>query len=188
MRISDFRTVGNYLKNAYRKAMKVDTNADRDGNSLGRVRKGIAEISSESRTARIAVNDDSEVGGHSSRATFSLDGHSSEDSANKGHGDDLTGLVTKSRLAFAEDSPDYCSLNTTLGSNGTLGRHCSRRKGEDVKVEERKSCRKLCRQCGFKVKKVRRRVLSSCNCKFKWCCEVQCETCAKEELTFTCSL
>lgn len=152
MRISEFSTVGSYLKNAYRKALKIDdSNTDRDGNSLGRIRKGIAESNTVASKSGLSIG------------------------------------LPSTRLAFAEDSPDYCS-NTAIGSNGTLGRHCSRRKGEDVLPEERKSCRKLCRQCGFRVKRARRRVLNACNCRFKWCCQVQCDSCATEELTYTCAL
>lgn len=92
------------------------------------------------------------------------------------------------RLIFSEESPDYCLANSTLASKGTLGRTCSRRKGKDVSPEERRSCRTLCKKCGFKVKKSRKRVIKTCNCKFKWCCQVECESCAKEEITLTCAL
>ncbi|RWS11059.1 protein Wnt-8b-like protein, partial [Leptotrombidium deliense] len=55
-------------------------------------------------------------------------------------------------LAYTEESPDYCFANDTFSSNGTLGRICSRRKGVNVTLEEKHSCRKLCKQCGYKVK------------------------------------
>jgi len=148
-RIAEFQTIGGHLKTAYRKAFKIDSNTDRNGNSLGRIRKGIAD--SNTMPAKSSLS-----------------------------------TMPGSRLAYAEESPDYCK-STSLGSNGTFGRHCSRRRGDDVSPEERKSCRKICRQCGFRVKRQRRRVLNACNCRFKWCCEVQCDSCAIEELTYTCS-
>lgn len=148
MRVADFATVGSYLKQAYRRALKIDSNTDRDNNSLGRIRKRIADNSPAARPGLSAL--------------------------------------PSTRLAFAEESPDYCA-NTSIGSNGTLGRHCSRRKGADVPVDERKSCRKLCRQCGYRVKRDRRRVLQPCNCRFKWCCQVECDSCATEQLTYTCA-
>jgi len=95
--------------------------------------------------------------------------------------------VPKNKLAFSLESPDYCKINSSLSSTGTLGRKCSRRKnGPDVTREERRSCKNLCQQCGFAVKEERKMVEASCNCKFKFCCEVQCEKCLKEEVTYTC--
>lgn len=142
MRISEFKAVGNYLKRAYRKATKVESNLERNDNSPA----GVNDLE-----LKTMLN------------------------------------IPKSKLAFSEDSPDYCIANATLGSNGTVGRQCSQRKGKDVTKEERRSCKRLCTQCKLKVQQERRRVLSSCLCKFKFCCEVECQTCAKEEYSFACS-
>lgn len=132
MRINDFRDVGHYLKKAYRKAVKIESN--------GPMEKSIS-------------------------------------------------TVPKWKLAYLQESPDYCitSSDPASGYNGTLGRNCSMRKGKDVPVEERKSCRRLCKQCGYRVKREKRIVTSSCNCKFKFCCEVECQKCSKEEFTYVCA-
>jgi wingless-type MMTV integration site family protein 8 len=94
------------------------------------------------------------------------------------------------RLAFTEDAADYCAMSngTSTGSPATVGRICSRRKGPGVTSDERRSCRNLCKACGLKVKKQRKKITTTCNCKFHWCCQVHCSTCEKEETTFTCSL
>jgi wingless-type MMTV integration site family protein 8 len=137
MRINTFEEVGDYLKRAYRKAVKIDP-------ILERVReKDMMKKSAQH--------------------------------------------IQKMSLIYAEDSPDYCIANATLGSNGTLGRYCSQRRTRGASKEEKRSCRKLCTQCGHKVRRERRRVITSCNCKFKYCCEVECQSCAKEQYSFVCS-
>uniref|UniRef100_A0AAU7E8Q9 Protein Wnt n=1 Tax=Terebratalia transversa TaxID=34513 RepID=A0AAU7E8Q9_TERTR len=88
--------------------------------------------------------------------------------------------VSKNDLAYLESSPDYCFANKTLGTRGMLGRQCVRpKKKEKGKSWERRSCRRLCKACGLKVRKQLVKVVSSCNCKFQWCCHVKCETCVK---------
>ncbi|KAI1291836.1 Protein Wnt-8b [Halotydeus destructor] len=170
MRIAEFRVVGNYLKNAYRKAVKRDSNTGRASNSLGRIRKGISERSPA-------------IAGHTGlgRNVISTLSSGQADSG----GDSQDGL-SATRLAFVEDSPDYCTHNAA-GSNGTLGRQCSKRKGPEVEVDEKRSCRRLCRQCGFKVERQRNQVTGPCNCRFKFCCQVQCDQCTTDQDTFTCA-
>ncbi|XP_054156218.1 protein Wnt-8b-like [Oppia nitens] len=129
LRINSFEAVGDYLKRAYKLAIKVNSN------------------------------------------------HNSNHNHNR---------LNLTRLAFTEESPDYCVANQTLGSNGTLGRYCSKRRARDVSKEEKKSCRRLCTDCGHKIRRQRRRVITSCNCKFKYCCEVECQSCAKEQFQFVC--
>lgn len=93
------------------------------------------------------------------------------------------------KLVYLQDSPNYClPVSSNLNSTGTLGRECSMRKGPDVSLEERKSCKRLCKQCGYKIKKEKRIVSSLCNCKFEFCCEVHCKRCTKEEYSYYCSL
>ena len=160
-KVGEFRQVGTFLKNAYRRALKFGLMAN--SNSVGR-KKRISETFADDDTDENYVP--------------------SVDQSGDGGSDHS---MPHQRLAYAAESPDYCSSNSSFGLNGTLGRVCSRRKGDEVDFDERKSCRNLCRKCGFKVKKQKKTVVSKCNCKFKWCCEVQCETCVKEESTFTCA-
>jgi wingless-type MMTV integration site family protein 8 len=141
-------------------------------------------------TCWMRINDFQEVGNYlkrSYRKAIKIDSNDNNPLRDNDVLRKSTLSLPKSRLVYSEDSPNYCIANTTLGSNGTLGRYCSQRKSKDVTIEEKRSCRKLCRQCGLKVKRERRRILTSCNCKFKFCCEVECQSCAKEQYNFVCS-
>lgn len=58
---------------------------------------------------------------------------------------------------------------------------------DEISMEERRSCKHLCRRCGYSIKKKRERVISRCNCKFVWCCRVECQACAQEVVSHVCS-
>ncbi|XP_027207169.2 protein Wnt-8b-like [Penaeus vannamei] len=94
--------------------------------------------------------------------------------------------VDARRLVYLDPSPNFCLANKTAGWLGTVGRECSRARGKDVAKEQRSSCRKLCRECGLQVARRIVTVKSSCNCRFKWCCSVECDTCVKKVARFTC--
>ena len=95
--------------------------------------------------------------------------------------------ISKNDLVYLEASPDFCKNNTVYGTLGTVGRSCSR--PEDRTADnrwERKSCNRLCKACGLKVKRVLVTETSTCNCRFHWCCEVKCESCTQVVEKFTC--
>ncbi|XP_072347898.1 protein Wnt-8b [Scyliorhinus torazame] len=91
----------------------------------------------------------------------------------------------KKELVHLEDSPDYCLENKTLGLPGTEGRECVK-KGRQLGKWEKRSCRRLCGDCGLAVGERRAQVLSSCHCKFHWCCAVRCEQCRKTITKYFC--
>ncbi len=70
---------------------------------------------------------------------------------------------TSADLVYLRSGPDYCEPNKRHGSLGTHGRFCT------------KNCDEMC--CGRGYQTLERRVTESCNCRFHWCCEVECETC-----------
>ncbi|XP_076333066.1 protein Wnt-2b-like [Tachypleus tridentatus] len=75
----------------------------------------------------------------------------------------------KSDLIYFDDSPDFCNSNEETGSLGTSGRECNKFSvGTD-------GCEILCCGRGYNT----RRALSvkKCNCKFHWCCFVDCNEC-----------
>ncbi|XP_058454624.1 protein Wnt-8a-like [Malaya genurostris] len=74
------------------------------------------------------------------------------------------------QLVYIHPSPNYCQ--------------CSAARGANVDIDERKSCRNLCRYCGLKVRKQIKIGEQKCNCRFKWCCHVACDKCVEtlEEL------
>lgn len=81
-------------------------------------------------------------------------------------------------LVYLEESIKYCTENLTLGSLGTKGRRCNASSlGEE-------GCDILC--CGRGYQTVRRRETVNCNCEFKWCCNVVCQTCENEYDEITC--
>ncbi|KAL0178077.1 hypothetical protein M9458_026971, partial [Cirrhinus mrigala] len=122
LQLPEFREVGNYLKEKYHRAVKVDLAASRGA---------IAE-------------------------TFSS--------------------ISRKELVHLEDSPDYCLENRTLGLPGTEGRECLR-KGKNLSKWEKRSCKRLCGEA---------ETVSSCNCKFHWCCAVKCEQCRKTVTKYYC--
>ncbi|XP_028966498.1 protein Wnt-5b [Galendromus occidentalis] len=85
---------------------------------------------------------------------------------------------TADDLIFLQQSPDYCTFNTTAGSFGTKGRKCNKESnGPD-------GCNQMCCGRGFTTKRVK--VKERCKCKFQWCCYVECKTCTKIVEMTTC--
>ncbi|XP_069725319.1 protein Wnt-8a isoform X2 [Phaenicophaeus curvirostris] len=94
--------------------------------------------------------------------------------------------VDATELVFLEDSPDYCTRNASLGHHGTEGRECLQT-GKNLSHWERRSCRRLCTECGLRVEERRTEVVASCNCKFHWCCTVRCEQCRQLVAKYFCA-
>lgn len=98
--------------------------------------------------------------------------------------------ISPDKLVFADPSPDYCYENARLGINGTLGRYCSRAKhhadGSKVSRSERDSCDRLCTKCGYKIKRDRVIKEKQCDCRFVYCCSVECKRCTQLEDTYRC--
>ncbi|XP_069883763.1 protein Wnt-9b [Dipodomys merriami] len=83
------------------------------------------------------------------------------------------GLTPRSGdLVYMEDSPSFC--RPSKYSPGTAGRVCSREA----------SCSSLC--CGRGYDTQSRLVVFSCHCQVQWCCYVECQQCAQQELVYTC--
>ncbi|XP_063697462.1 protein Wnt-6 [Culicoides brevitarsis] len=78
----------------------------------------------------------------------------------------------KKRLIYSEPSPDFCKSDNSIGSLGTKGRECDHQ-------WDHEKCNALCCDRGFIRERVR--VETSCNCVFKWCCEVKCDKCTEEK-------
>ena len=75
---------------------------------------------------------------------------------------------TKDDLIYFEES-NFCESNQRIGSLGTKDRQCNRTShGPD-------GCATMC--CGRGYNTIRKYIQEKCNCKFIWCCSVQCETC-----------
>ncbi|CAF0958127.1 unnamed protein product [Adineta steineri] len=75
----------------------------------------------------------------------------------------------KNELIFLNSSPNYCELNLSVGSFGTKGRVCNR------KSRAIDGCDLLCCNRGYQSQIMT--VHSQCNCRFQWCCHIQCQDC-----------
>uniref|UniRef100_A0A8C5G0J3 Protein Wnt n=2 Tax=Gouania willdenowi TaxID=441366 RepID=A0A8C5G0J3_GOUWI len=93
--------------------------------------------------------------------------------------------IARTELIYLEDSPNYCVKNQSLGVQGTEGRECLKG-NKNMPKRDRKSCRRLCFECGFRVAEKRINVVSTCNCKFHWCCTVKCEKCTQVVTKYYC--
>ncbi|CAL8262724.1 unnamed protein product [Lota lota] len=94
--------------------------------------------------------------------------------------------IRRTELIYLEDSPNYCSKNQSLGLHGTEGRECVKG-NKNMTQWERRSCRRLCHECGLRVVEKRVEIVSSCNCKFHWCCTVKCERCTQTVTKYYCA-
>uniref|UniRef100_A0A8C5KXP4 Protein Wnt n=1 Tax=Jaculus jaculus TaxID=51337 RepID=A0A8C5KXP4_JACJA len=92
----------------------------------------------------------------------------------------------EAELIFLEESPDYCTRNASLGIYGTEGRECLQA-GRNTSRWEHRSCGRLCTECGLHVEGRRTEAVSSCHCKFHWCCTVRCEQCRREVTKYYCA-
>jgi wnt family. len=81
-------------------------------------------------------------------------------------------------LVYSEDSPDFCKPNRKTGSLGTQGRQCN---ATSPGVE---GCELLCCGRGYDTRQIREKI--NCRCRFKWCCEVTCDTCSFKTAINTC--
>lgn len=181
MRVAEFNVVGSFLKEAYKKAIKVSSNGN---NLIGRIKRGLTH-----QLTLGSISSSPNVNSHTNLPfELPLDEKNYPESSSSKTILPISTSTTSTDyelplgiLAYTEDSPDYCSQNLTIG------RICSKRKGNDVSQEEKKSCRNLCRNCGLRIKRQKKKVSRQCNCRFQWCCTVHCEVCENEEETYTCA-
>jgi len=241
--ISDFKTVGQYLKRSYKKALKVDF-ADgslvesgagvankvkrngrrtRDGNRRARSSK-LSQLSLAASRTQVPDNRSNFIGGRSSNRRRRARQRSRKDRTSRNfkafkdarsqramqreaslpdvrwrHSAPLKdesgakNTVKKRHIVFLKDSPDYClasswSKGASMGAGhqGVLGRKCSADPNSPNPKAGIKKCAKLCRSCGLKPRKEVVEVLTTCECRFKWCCDVQCKTCQRKKVEITC--
>lgn len=84
-----------------------------------------------------------------------------------------TSRFLRNSLVFSQISPNYCEMNTTHGSFGTKGRFCDR---TSRAID---GCDLLCCNRGYQSEIITRH--TQCNCRFQWCCQVQCQNCVSTE-------
>ncbi|KAI0982654.1 hypothetical protein GJ496_000640, partial [Pomphorhynchus laevis] len=85
---------------------------------------------------------------------------------------------TKDDLVYIEASPDFCNHNSSIGSLGTQGRKCNKDSlGTD-------GCDIMC--CGRGYNRYQEVAQEKCNCRFVWCCHVECDVCNKTLEYYAC--
>ena len=90
--------------------------------------------------------------------------------------------VKDQELVYLENSPSPCEKNHTLGYTGMLGRSCR----SNVAKDKCKIFIELCNSCNLRVEEVERYKQVNCNCKFIYCCKVECEKCTETYSEITC--
>ncbi|XP_028401941.1 protein Wnt-16-like [Dendronephthya gigantea] len=85
----------------------------------------------------------------------------------------------ENELVYMKRSPNYCRSNPRIGISGTSGRECQRDSGESMN-----SCALLCCGHGYNTQITREKRF--CNCRFRWCCRVHCDTCEHVYDRYTC--
>jgi len=160
--LADFPQVGKYLKRQYKRALRVDYNAgslDRPENLLS---NRIDRAPRSQRVARAQVFPQQQQ-------------------------------VKKRKLVFLQSSPDYCRspdlhrMNATAGYKGVVGRTCKTDPNSRDPRGDMRACTRLCRDCGLYIHRKEVEVITSCNCRFEWCCKVTCESCHKTQTEITCT-
>lgn len=81
-------------------------------------------------------------------------------------------------LLYAEESPDFCMPSESYNIKGTKGRICSENENAI------NSCKRLCCDRGYRTEI--REEKYKCECKFKFCCELECSTCTRRKIIHKC--
>ena len=172
--LGDFNQVGNYLKKQYKQAAKVDYSNGILEPELKRAEKersNVMEVNSINNVLETRSNNLVTRGRRTAKQVQA-------NTENK---------IKKRKLVFLKPSPDYCTLNPQLGYKGVHGRTCEVDPTAPDQTEQIRKCTNLCNSCGMYARKQVVDVVSSCNCKFEWCCKITCDTCHKKQIRITCT-
>ncbi|KAG5452468.1 Protein Wnt-2b-A [Clonorchis sinensis] len=87
--------------------------------------------------------------------------------------------VSKTKLVYLEESPNYCRHDSSIGHLGIAGRLCNA-----SSIDAPNSCSRLCCDRGYET--VQYETERNCNCKFFWCCAVHCSICREVVVEHRC--
>ena len=89
---------------------------------------------------------------------------------------------TKGELICFSDSINYCIPNPEFHIDGIAGRECTM---DTNHASSSHHCSKLC--CGHGAEEYEETKLSPCECKFVWCCRIDCpNTCSEKVVKHRC--
>ena len=92
--------------------------------------------------------------------------------------------VKRRHLVYLQPSPDYCL--PALSYPGVLGRTFEVAPTSENQDEEVRGCKDVCRACGLEWREEVEEEKVPCSCRFKWCCNVSCDSCLKKRIRITC--
>lgn len=154
----DFRIVGKVLKQQFRRAVLVDQS--NFGNGMLVFKNGGKRRKSKSANRRPSItrNDFDENNAWTKKPKKNR---------------------MESSLFYFQKSPNFCEKDVLSDIPGTHGRKCNRTSsGSD-------SCSSLC--CGRGYNLIKDVTNQRCNCRFHWCCFVECQTCEQVEWISICN-
>lgn len=120
-------------------------------------------------------------------------------------------MIRSNEFIYLYESPDYCEPQPNISHHGVAGRACANMNNititsktskkspnpadliEEFKYDETKqlsfgetlgTCKQLCCNRGFRGELVFHMV--NCNCRFKFCCEIQCDQCLRQRVQHYC--
>ena len=87
-------------------------------------------------------------------------------------------LITDRVLIYGSQSPNWCIPDPTVGSTGVVGRQC------DPNSSGPNQCSSLCCNHGYVQTQIAQD--TDCNCKFVYCCSIQCSKCHTVTTAYVC--
>ena len=88
---------------------------------------------------------------------------------------------TKRKLIYFNNSISYCAPNPDYDIDGIAGRECTINSSH---ISSSRHCSNLC--CDHGHEEFTAKSPQPCNCKFIWCCKVECDTCYESKLRHRC--
>uniref|UniRef100_A0A182QAD7 Protein Wnt n=1 Tax=Anopheles farauti TaxID=69004 RepID=A0A182QAD7_9DIPT len=158
----DFRVVGRVLKQQYRRAILVDQSNLGNGPPMivyrkPKKRKHVSNLRPPRRQPR-------------EQQLVTLPGSGLTGGRNR---------KLENALFYYQRSPNFCERDQVSDIPGTIGRRCNRTSSGS------EGCASMC--CGRGYNLIREKRIDRCNCKFHWCCFVECDDCEIEEWISVCN-
>ena len=88
---------------------------------------------------------------------------------------------TEGKLIYFNKLVDYCKADPDYNITGTAGRECIM---DGKNSSSSHHCNNLC--CGHDVEEDTIEITVLCECKFVWCCKVECKTCYETKKKHRC--